>query len=180
MSMEIGAYTFAEVAPDPESGRPDAPRRLRELLEEAETAERAGLDVFGVGEHHRPGLAVSAPAVALAAVAARTERLRLTSAVSVLSSDDPVRVFQEFATLDLLSGGRAEVMAGRGSFVESFPLFGQDLDDYDELFAEKLELLLRLREAERVTWAGRHRPALDGVGVYPRPQQDPLPVWVAV
>src|SRR3954468_865215 len=180
MSMELGVYTFAEVAPDPASGRPDAPRRLRELLEEAETAERAGLDVFGVGEHHRPDFAVSAPAVALAAVAARTERLRLTSAVSVLSSDDPVRVFQEFATLDGLSGGRAEIMAGRGSFLESFPLFGYELDDYDELFAEKLDLLLALRGSERVTWSGRHRASLDGQGVYPRPVQDPLPVWVAV
>ena len=122
-------------------------RRLRELLEEAEAAERAGLDVFGVGEHHRADFAVSAPAVALGAIAARTERIRLTSAVSVLSSDDPVRVFQEFATLDLLSGGRAEIMAGRGSFIESFPLFGYDLDDYDELFAEKLDLLLALRRA---------------------------------
>jgi probable LLM family oxidoreductase len=180
MSMEIGVYTFAEVAPDRESGRPDAPRRLRELLEEAETADRAGLDVFGVGEHHRPDFAVSAPAVALAAVAARTERLRLTSAVSVLSSDDPVRVFQEFATLDGLSGGRAEIMAGRGSFLESFPLFGYELDDYDELFAEKLDLLLALRGSERVTWSGRHRASLDNAAVTPRPVQDPLPVWIAV
>src|SRR4051795_5820587 len=180
MSMEIGAYTFAEVAPDPASGRPDAPRRLRELVEEAEAAERSGLDVFGVGEHHRPDFAVSAPAVALAAVAARTERLRLTSAVSVLSPDDPGRVFQEFAPLDGLSGGRAEIMAGRGSFVESFPLFGYDLDDYDELFAEKLELLLALRDAERVTWSGEHRAPIEGLGVYPRPVQQPLPVWIAV
>src|SRR4051794_39120157 len=180
MSMELGVYTFAEVAPDPASGRPDAPRRLRELVEEAEAAERSGLDVFGVGEHHRPDFAVSAPAVALAAVAARTERLRLTSAVSVLSSDDPVRVFQEFATLDGLSGGRAEIMAGRGSFLESFPLFGYDLDDYDELFAEKLELLLALRASDRVTWSGRHRAPLQDAAVTPRPVQDPLPVWIAV
>ena len=143
-------------------------------------AEQAGLDVFGVGEHHRPDFAVSTPAVVLAAVAARTSRIRLTSAVSVLSSDDPVRVFQEFSTLDLLSGGRAEIMAGRGSFIESFPLFGYDLADYDDLFVEKLELLLRLRESERVTWPGGRRPGIDDLGVYPRPQQEPLPVWVAV
>src|SRR4051795_8884121 len=180
MSMEIGAYTFAEVAPDPASGRPDAPRRLRELVEEAEAAERSGLDVFGVGEHHRPDFAVSAPAVALAAVAARTERLRLTSAVSVLSPDDPGRVFQEFAPLDGLSGGRAEIMAGRGSFLQSFPLFGYDLDDYDELFASHLDLLLNLRSDVVVSWSGRHRPPIAGLGVYPRPVQDPLPVWIAV
>src|SRR3954471_7769037 len=179
--MEIGLTSFAETTPDPRTGvKPDSGQRLRELIEEIVLADQVGLDVFGLGEHHRPDFAASAPAVVLAAAASRTERIRLSSAVTVLSSDDPVRVFESFATLDLLSGGRAEIMAGRGSFVESFPLFGQDLDDYDELFAEKLELLLRLREAERVTWAGRHRPALDGVGVYPRPQQDPLPVWVAV
>jgi probable LLM family oxidoreductase len=153
---------------------------MRELLEEATLAEQVGLDVFGVGEHHRPDFVVSAPAVALAAVAALTTRIRLTSAVSVLSSDDPVRVFEEFASLDLISDGRAEIMAGRGSFIESFPLFGYDLDDYDALFAEKLELLLALRSAERVTWSGRHRAPLPGLGVYPRPAQEPLPVWVAV
>jgi len=145
-----------------------------------ELADQVGLDVFGVGEHHRPDFAVSSPAVALAAGAARTDRIRLTSAVTVLSSDDPVRVFQDFATLDGLSGGRAEIMAGRGSFVESFPLFGHDLDDYDELFAEKLELLLALRDAERVTWSGKHRAPIEGLGVYPRPVQQPLPVWIAV
>ena len=150
--MEIGLYTFAEVAPG--SGAAGAEQRLRDLIEEIELADQVGLDVFGVGEHHRPDFAVSAPAVVLAAAAARTTRIRLTSAVTVLSSDDPVRVFQDFATLDLLSGGRAEIMAGRGSFIESFPLFGYDLDDYDELFAEKLDLLLRLRESERVTWIG--------------------------
>ncbi len=170
-------YTFAEVG-DGHGVSPE--QRMRNLLEEMELADQVGLDVFGLGEHHRPDFAVSAPAVALAAGAARTENIRLTSAVSVLSSDDPVRVFQEFATLDLVSEGRAEIMAGRGSFVESFPLFGYDLDDYDELFAEKLELLLAIRESERVTWSGRHRAPLDGVGVYPRPVQDPLPVWVAV
>jgi probable LLM family oxidoreductase len=145
-----------------------------------ELADQVGLDVFGVGEHHRPDFAVSSPAVALAAGAARTDRIRLTSAVTVLSSDDPVRVFQDFATLDGLSGGRAEIMAGRGSFVESFPLFGYDLDDYDALFAEKLELLLGLRDAERVTWSGKHRAPIEGLGVYPRPVQQPLPVWIAV
>jgi probable LLM family oxidoreductase len=154
--------------------------RLRHLIEEIELADQVGLDVFGVGEHHRPDYAVSVPAVVLAAAAERTKRIRLTSAVNVLGSDDPVRVFQQFATLDLLSGGRAEIMAGRGSFIESFPLFGYDLRDYDALFAEKLELLLRLRESERVTWSGTHRPPIDDRGVYPRPIQDPLPVWVAV
>ncbi|MBA3433249.1 MAG: LLM class flavin-dependent oxidoreductase [Actinobacteria bacterium] len=179
--MEIGIYTFAELRGDPASGTAISPeQRLRDLLEEIELAEQVGLDIFGVGEHHRPDFAVSAPAVVLAAAAARTKRIRLTSAVSVLSSDDPVRVFQEFATVDLLSGGRAEIMVGRGSFIESFPLFGYDLADYDALFAEKLELLLRLRAEERVTWSGSHRPALDGLGVYPRPLQDPLPIWVAV
>ena len=179
--MEIGLYTFAEATPDAETGRTPSPEeRLRHLMEEIELAEQVGLDVFGVGEHHRPEYVASAPAVVLAAAAARTERIRLTSAVTVLSSADPVRVFQDFATLDLLSGGRAEIMAGRGSFIESFPLFGYDLDDYGALFAEKLELLLRLRESERVTWAGKHRPAIEGLGVYPRPVQDPLPVWVAV
>ena len=179
--MEIGIFTFAETRFDPATGRQlGAGPRIRDLIEEIELADQVGLDVFGVGEHHRPDYAVSAPAVVLAAGAARTERIRLTSAVSVLSSDDPVRVFQDFATLDLISGGRAEIMAGRGSFTESFPLFGQDLADYDALFAEKLDLLLRLRESERVTWAGRHRPAIDDRGVYPRPAQDLLPVWVAV
>src|SRR5438067_5148706 len=179
--MEIGVYTFAEVTPDPRTGRTiTTNERLRELLEEIELADEVGLDVFGVGEPHRPDFTVSSPAVVLAAAAARTESIRLTSAVSVLSSDDPVRVFQDFATLDLLSGGRAEIMAGRGSFIESFPLFGYDLREYDELFAEKLELLLRLRESDHVTWSGKHRPALDGLGVYPRPLQDPLPVWVTV
>ncbi|MDF2748856.1 MAG: Luciferase-like monooxygenase [Gaiellaceae bacterium] len=179
--MELGIYTFAELTPDPHTGETVTPRqRLHDLLEEIELADQVGLDVFGVGEHHRPDFAVSAPAVVLAAAAARTSRIRLTSAVSVLSSDDPVRVFQDFATLDLLSGGRAEIMAGRGSFIESFPLFGYELHDYDELFAEKLDLLLALRASEHVTWSGRHRPPLDGLAVHPRPVQQPLPVWVAV
>lgn len=179
--MEIGIYTFAERTPDPKTGHlVSATQRLSDLLEEIELADELGLDVFGVGEHHRPDYVVSAPAVVLAAAAARTKRIRLTSAVSVLSSDDPVRVFQDFATLDLLSNGRAEIMAGRGSFIESFPLFGFSLDDYDELFAENLDLLLRLRENERITWSGRHRAPLTGQGVYPRPEQNPLPVWIAV
>jgi probable LLM family oxidoreductase len=172
--VELGLITFADV----EALTPE--QRLKNLLEEARLADEVGLDVFGVGEHHRPDFAVSAPAVALAAIAAQTERIRLTSAVTVLSSDDPVRVFEEFATVDLLSGGRAEIMAGRGSFTESFPLFGYDLDDYDELFAEKLELLLALRSGETVTWSGRHRAPLHEQGVWPRPLQDPVPVWIAV
>src|SRR6185369_1711118 len=176
-TMELGIYTFVPAAArSPE----DTSRALRELMEQVELADRLGLEVFGVGEHHRPDFAVSAPAVVLAAAAERTERIRLTSAVTVLSSDDPVRVFQDFATLDLLSGGRAEIMAGRGSFVESFPLFGYDLDSYDELFAEKLDLLLAVRAETEVSWEGRLRPAIDRRGVFPRPVQDPLPVWVAV
>src|SRR6202162_1808619 len=173
--MELGLATFADLA----SGvSPE--QRMRELLEEAELADQLGLDVFAIGEHHRPDFLVSSPAVVLAAIAVRTERVRLASAVTVLSSDDPVRVFQQFAEVDLLSRGRAEIWAGRGSFIESFPLFGYDLDDYDELFAEKLELLLALRAAKRVTWSGRHRAPIDDLGVYPRPVQEPLPVWVAV
>ena len=159
--MELGVYTFAELT----SGL-DPEERLRNLIEEIELADEVGLDVFGVGEHHRPDFAVSSPATVLAAAAVRTKRIRLTSAVSVLSSDDPIRVFQQFATVDLLSGGRAEIMAGRGSFIESFPLFGYDLADYDRLFEEKLERLLQLRDEVQ--------------GVYPRPVQEPLPVWVAV
>jgi probable LLM family oxidoreductase len=179
--MELGVFTFVELTPHPDTGRTLPPdRRMANLLEEIELADQAGLDVFGIGEHHRPDYLVSAPAVVLAAAAARTRRIRLTSAVNVLSSDDPVRVFQQFATLDLLSGGRAEIMVGRGSFIESFPLFGYSLDDYHELFAEKLDLLLRLRDHERVSWSGVHRPALHDVGIYPRPVQPQLPVWVAV
>jgi probable LLM family oxidoreductase len=160
-SVELGVYTFAELT----SGL-DPEQRLRNLIEEIELADEVGLDVFGVGEHHRPDFAVSSPATLLAAAAVRTQRIRLTSAVNVLSSDDPIRVFQQFATVDLLSGGRAEIMVGRGSFIESFPLFGYDLADYDRLFEEKLERLLRLRH--------------EVLGVYPRPVQQPLPVWVAV
>jgi len=176
--VELGLATFADIAPGASPTR--VAERLRELLEEIELADRLGLDVFGVGEHHRRDYSVSAPTVVLAAAAARTRRIRLSSAVTVLSSDDPVRVFEEFSTLDLLSGGRAEIMAGRGSFTESFPLFGYELDDYDELFAEKLELLLALRDSERVSWSGRHRAPLHEAEVYPRPLQQPLPVWIAV
>jgi probable LLM family oxidoreductase len=179
--VELGVYTFGDVLRDPRTGTTISPQqRLRNLLEEIELADQVGLDVFGVGEHHRPDYAVSAPSTVLAAAAVRTTDIRLTSAVTVLSSEDPVRVFQQFATIDLLSGGRAEIMAGRGSFIESFPLFGYDLDDYDELFAEKLDLLLRLRESGRVSWSGRHRASLVDQPVYPRPGQDPLPVWIAV
>jgi alkanesulfonate monooxygenase SsuD/methylene tetrahydromethanopterin reductase-like flavin-dependent oxidoreductase (luciferase family) len=176
--MELGLATFADVAPGASPAR--VAERLQELLEEIELADRLGLDVFGLGEHHRRDYAVSAPTVALAAAAARTERIRLSSAVTVLSSADPVTVFEEFSTLDLLTGGRAEIMAGRGSFTESFPLFGLDLEDYDELFAEKLELLLALRESESVSWSGHHRAPLRAAAVYPRPLQQPLPIWIAV
>src|SRR5687768_3567112 len=162
--MELGLYTFVEIPPDG-----DTQQRMRHLMEEIELADQVGLDVFGVGEHHRPDYIVSAPAVVLAAASQRTRRIRLTSAVSVISSDDPVRVFQEFATVDLLSGGRAEIMAGRGSFIESYPLFGYDLNDYDALFSEKLDLLLKLRESEHITWSGTMRAPLAGQGVYPRP-----------
>jgi probable LLM family oxidoreductase len=155
-------------------------QRLHNLLETIELADQVGLDVFALGEHHRPDFVSSAPAVILAAAAARTKSIRLSSAVTVLSSDDPVRVFQQFASLDLLSKGRAEIMAGRGSFIESFPLFGYDLQDYNELFIEKLDLLLKLRESERISWSGKHRASIDGQGVYPRPFQEQLPVWIAV
>jgi probable LLM family oxidoreductase len=173
--MELGLATFADLS----SGiTPE--QRMRDLIEEAVLADQLGLDVFAIGEHHRPDFLISSPAIALAAIAVKTERIRLSSAVTVLSSDDPVRVFQQFAELDLLSGGRAEIMAGRGSFIESFPLFGYDLDDYDELYAEKLELLLKIRASTSVDWSGRLRAPLHGAGVWPRPVQDPLPVWVAV
>jgi probable LLM family oxidoreductase len=175
--MQIGIYTFGDVA---NSSASSAAQRMQELLEEIELADQVGLDVFGIGEHHRADYAVSAPAVVLAAAAMRTKHIRLSSAVTVLSSDDPVRVFQQFATLDLLSQGRAEIMAGRGSFIESFPLFGYDLHDYDVLFSEKLELLLKLRANERVTWAGKHRATLMNQAVYPRPLQNRLPIWIAV
>lgn len=178
--MEIGISTFLEATVDPVTGkRVNHPERLRNAIEEIILADQVGLDVYGVGEHHRADYASSAPAVVLAAAATQTKRIRLTSAVTVLSSDDPVRVFQAFSTLDGLSNGRAEIMAGRGSFIESFPLFGYSLDDYHELFEEKLQLLLAIRESEKVTWPGGHRPAIDHLGVYPRPVQNPLPVWIA-
>lgn len=177
--MEIGISTFVETTPDPNTGEVIShAQRLREVVEEIVLADQVGLDVFGVGEHHRKDYAASAPAVLLAAAATQTKRIRLTSAVTVLSSDDPVRVYQDFATLDGLSNGRAEIMAGRGSFIESFPLFGYDLNDYEELFEEKLQLLLELCQSEKVTWSGKHRPAINNLGVYPRPVQDPLPVWI--
>src|SRR5258707_5143716 len=173
--MQIGIYTFGDIGPSI-----SAEQRLKNLMEEVELADQVGLEIFGVGEPHRPDYAISAPAVVLAAAAMRTRNIRLTSAVSVISSDDPVRVFQEFATLDLISHGRAEIMAGRGSFIESFPLFGYDLDDYDALFEEHLDLLLALRKGEVVTWRGEKRASINGLGVDPRPLQDPLPLWIAV
>jgi len=179
--MELGIYSFGDTHRDPAGGSmTGAHQRIRELVAEIELADQVGLDVFGVGEHHRPDFSVSAPAMVLAAAAARTRTIRLTSAVTVLGSEDPVRVFQQYATLDLLSDGRAEIMAGRGSFIESFPLFGYDLHDYEPLFAEKLELLLALRDHETITWSGRFRASLERQAVYPRPLQSPLPVWVAV
>lgn len=179
--FEIGVSSFADTFRNNETGeRLSDEQRLENLLEEIEVADRVGLDVFGVGEHHRPDFAASSPATILAAAAARTKNIKLTSAVTVLSTDDPVRVFQQFATVDLISHGRAELTAGRGSFTESYPLFGYDMDDYDELFQEKLELLLEIRDNERVTWAGEHRPGINNRGVYPRPAQDRLPVWIGV
>jgi len=179
--FEIGLYSFAELTEDSVTGTKISPvERLRNLTESVELAEQVGLDVFALGEHHRPDFLSSSPAVILAAAVRNTESIRLSSAVTVLSSDDPVRVFQNFATLDIVSGGRAEIMAGRGSFTESFPLFGFDLNDYDELFAEKLDLLLRIRNNERVSWSGNHRAPLNDQPVYPRPVQEPLPVWIAV
>src|SRR6266487_4109565 len=178
--MEIGVDSFIAATVDAASRAVDPAQHLSELLEAITLADEVGLDVFGIGEHHRREFLDSAPTVILAAAAARTRRIRLTSAVTVLSAADPVRVLQEFATLDLLSNGRAEIVAGRGSFIESFPLFGLKLEDYDSLFAEKLDLLLKIRDNEHVTWSGKHRPALNGEGVYPRPLQDPLPIWLGV
>jgi probable LLM family oxidoreductase len=179
--MQIGLDSFAATASDPITGVTlSAAEQLRDLLTEIEHADHVGLDVFGIGEHHRSEYLDSAPAIILAAAAARTKRIRLTSAVTVLSAADPVRVFQNFATLDLISNGRAEIVAGRGSFVESYPLFGLKLEDYDSLFAEKLALLLKIRESNNVHWSGKHRPALTGQGIYPRPLQNPLPVWIGV
>ncbi|MDA4137355.1 MAG: LLM class flavin-dependent oxidoreductase [Thaumarchaeota archaeon] len=179
--MQLGIDSFAAAIPDPASGLILSPvERMQHLLEEMELADKVGLDVFGIGEHHRAEFLDSAPVVILAAAAARTKNIRLTSAVTVLSAADPVRIFQEFATLDLISSGRAEIVAGRGSFVESFPLFGLRLEDYDSLFAEKLDLLLAIRENTHVRWSGKHRAPLTGQAVYPRPLQNPLPIWVGV
>lgn len=178
--MEIGISTFAETTPDALTGKTVShAERLRQIVEEIKLADSVGLDVYGVGEHHREDYAASVPSVVLAAAAMQTKQIRLTSAVTVLSSDDPVRVFQQFATLDGLSNGRAEIMAGRGSFIESFPLFGNNLNDYDALFEEKLDLLLNLQENEIVTSAGHFRPSIPGRGIYPRPVQEKLPIWVA-
>ncbi len=178
--MEIGVYTFVENTPDPVTKQLLNPaQRLRDLIEEVELADQVGLEVFGIGEHHRPDFLASAPPMLLAAAAERTKNIKLSSAVTVLSSDDPVRVYQQYSTLDLLSGGRAEIMAGRGSFIESFPLFGYDLNDYDELFAEKLELLVQIRDSEHVTWSGEHRAPLRNQAIYPR-TPNKVPIWVAV
>lgn len=179
--MEIGIDSFAAILPDPTTGKPpSATDRMADLLEEIEVADRVGLDVFGMGEHHRAEFLDSAPAIILAAAAARTKTIRLTSAVTVLSAADPVRVFQEFATLDLIAKGRAEIVIGRGSFGEAYPLFGFEARDYDALFAEKLDLFLKLRETSHLTWEGRFRPPLTGQGVFPRPHQQRLPVWLGV
>jgi probable LLM family oxidoreductase len=179
--MEIGIDSFASAIADPITGiRPQPVERIQQLLEEIELADQVGLDVFGVGEHHRAEFLDSAPTVILAAAAARTKKIRLTSAVTVLSAADPVRVFQEFATLDLISHGRAEIVAGRGSFIESYPLFGLRLEDYDSLFSEKLDLLLQIRENTHVRWSGKHRASLTGQAVYPRPLQQPIPIWIGV
>ena len=179
--MELGITTFAETYPDPKTGEMIGHgQRLRQVLEEIVLAEQVGLEVYGVGEHHRPDFASSSPAVVLAAAAGMTRRIRLTPAVVILSSDDPVRVFQDYATLDLVSNGRAELLVGRGSFIESFPLFGYSLSDYDELFSEKLDLLLAIRDQEQVTWSGRFRSPLQDQAIYPRPQQEPFPIWVGV
>src|SRR6201998_4432351 len=179
--MQLGVDSFGAVISDPAAGLTvSAVQRMDNLLDEIVLADQVGLDVFGIGEHHRSEFVDSAPPVILAAAATHTKKIRLTSAVTVLSAADPVRIFQEFATLDLISHGRAEIVAGRGSSIEAFPLFGFDLDDYDSLFAEKLELLLKIRENTRVHWTGRHRAPLTGEAVYPRPLQNPLPVWVGV
>jgi probable LLM family oxidoreductase len=179
--MELGIYTFADVGVHPLTGEEIKPyQRIQNLLEEIELADQLGLDVFALGEHHRPDYAVSAPAVVLAAAAVKTKNIKLSSAVTVLSSDDPVRVFQQYSTVDLLSSGRAEIMAGRGSFIESFPLFGYNLSDYDALFSEKLQMLLELNQKEQINWKGNLTQDLNNVGVYPRPLQEQLPIWIAV
>lgn len=179
--MELGIYTFADSEPESVSGNAARThQRYKDLMEEIRLADEVGLEVFGLGEHHRPDYAVSAPAVVLGAAAAVTKRIKLASAVTVLSTDDPVRVYESFATVDQLSGGRAEIMAGRGSFIETYPLFGYDLNDYDALFSEKLDLLLRVNEQEVISWEGKKRPSINNMGIYPRPFQKKLPVWLAV
>ncbi|MBJ6359749.1 LLM class flavin-dependent oxidoreductase [Paenibacillus sp. GCM10012307] len=175
-TMEIGISTFLHA--NPQNDGVAHSERLRQAMEEIQLADQVGLDVYAIGEHHRVDYSSSSPAVILATAAATTKHIRLSSAVTVLSSDDPVRVYEDFATLDGLSNGRAEIMAGRGSFIESFPLFGYDLNDYEQLFEEKLELLLKIRAFEKVTWSGGHRPAIDNMGIYPRAQQESLPIWI--
>lgn len=178
--LEFGLMTFADVAPETVSGKGiNAHQRIQDLLEEIKLADQLGIDVFGIGEHHRPDYAVSSPTTVLAAAAAVTQNIKLSSAVTVLSSEDPVRVYQQFATVDAISGGRAEIMAGRGSFIESFPLFGFDLNDYNELFDEKLDLLLKINHSEKVTWRGNLRPPINNLGVYPRALNGEIPVWLA-
>ncbi len=179
--MELGIYTFGDLSESQKkTGGKGAQERINELMEEIKLADEVGLDVFAVGEHHRTDYVISAPAVVLGAAAAITKKIKLSSAVTVLSSDDPVRVYQQYSTVDLISGGRAEIMAGRGSFIESFPLFGYNLKDYDELFAEKIELLLKLNEGEKITWQGKLRPSINNLGIYPRPVHGKLPVWIAI
>lgn len=179
--MELGIYTFAENTPNPETGKILHPsERLANLIEEIELADQAGLDVFAIGEHHREEYVSSSPTTILAAAASKTKNIKLSSSVTVLGSEDPVRVYQQFATLDLLSKGRAEIIVGRGSFIESFPLFGYDLQNYEELFEEKLELLLKLRETEKVTWEGKYRSSINNLGIYPQPYQEKIPIWRGV
>lgn len=177
--MELGISSFGDLSPVEQGWSQNGHRRMQELMEEIELADQLGLEVYAVGEHHRPDYLVSAPAVVLAAAAVKTKGIRLSSAVSILSSDDPVRVFQQFATVDLLSSGRAELMVGRGSFIESFPLFGYHLEDYDELFEEKLQLLMEINKQVKVSWKGKHRPDIPNLGIYPRPFVEKLPVWIA-
>jgi len=178
--MELGLYTFVENTPLPGGEILSTRQRIANMLEEAELADQAGLAMYAIGEHHREEYVASSPSTLLAAIAARTRNIRLSSAVTVLGSEDPVRVYQQFATIDQLSGGRAEIIAGRGSFIESFPLFGQDLNAYDEIFAEKLQLLMALRENTIIDWKGKHRPPIDGRGVFPQPLQEKIPLWIAV
>ncbi len=179
--MEIGITTFVENTPDPQTGKLLSPaQRMQNLMEEVKLADQVGLDVFAIGEHHRPDFVVSSPAVVMAAAASVTENIRLSSGVTVLSSDDPVRVYQDFAQVDLISRGRAEIMAGRGSFIESFPLFGYHLQDYDTLFAEKLDMLVKVNREEKISWSGQHRAPVKDLGVYPRAAQQQLPIWIAV